>query len=154
MEQASQLFLMELLAAIIQLAVPVIAAFVIGLVWQGIQYVREKLGSERTRTLEAIIAIVVKAAEQTGLTGEIAAAGKTKKAWAIQEAQRLLNERGYGAVSMATLSTMIESAIKDGVEQGWPGTTLISAQAAPAHNTNCSGCCYCGGETAPIPATN
>jgi hypothetical protein len=150
MEQVSQLFLMELLTVVIQLVVPVIAAFVVGLLWQGIQYVREKLGSERARTLEAIVNIVVKAAEQTGLTGELLATGKSKKAWAIKEAQRLLNERGYTNVSVATLSTAIESAIKDGVEQGWPGVNFIAAQAV-SDNRHCN-TCICGDETVPISA--
>lgn len=118
MSDALQVFVMEFLKSMIVVVVPVLTTAAIALVYQAARYVRSKLKAEQLAQIDALVAIAVKAAEQSGIIHVIADETKVKKAWALSEAQRLLDERGLKGISVATLDSMIEAAIRDGVHKG------------------------------------
>lgn len=118
MSEALQVFAMQFLQSIIEIAVPILTTAAIALLYQAARFVRSKLKAEQLAQIDALVAVAVKAAEQSGLIGAISNVAADKKAWAIQEAQRLLNERGLKGISVATLDSMIEAQIRDGVHKG------------------------------------
>lgn len=118
MTDALQLFILEILKALIPIVVPALTAMLIALAYQAARWVRSKFKTEQLAQIDVLVGIAVKAAEQSGLIGTIVNEASAKKAWALAEAQRLLDERGLKGISVTTLSTMIEAAIRDGVQMG------------------------------------
>lgn len=65
---------------------------------------------DKAGILEQAAAMVVKAAEQNGLTGKLAELGQSKKEWAIEQLENVL--AGYGVkLDVHALDAAIEAAV-------------------------------------------
>lgn len=117
LQQGLELFLMLILQSLIAALVPVTVGAILILGSRAYGWLKFKLGNERMDGIEAAIRLVVLAAEQSGLTNELLKEGVARKHWAIAEAQRILEERGIQRISVETLSTMIEAAVWDEINQ-------------------------------------
>lgn len=82
------------------------------------QKAKATLGEQRYQLLVAMVEIVVKAAEQSGLTGAINNAGSTKRIWAVNELKKWLASMGWTDLAENTdmLINLIEAAIRDGLQ--------------------------------------
>ena len=81
---------------------------IFGFVNLGIDALRAKLGTKQWAELLEIVDLAVKAAEQANLAGLI----ESKKDYAIEFAQKALDERGFSFVDVEFLvNTLIEAAV-------------------------------------------
>lgn len=136
LQDAFETFISLLLQILVAAILPVLVAEAVRLLRVGGAALRERLGEANARKVQAAVAIVVKAAEQAGLIGALVNEGSAKKTWAISEASRILKEWGVANVSESTLSTLIEAAIRDGVQEGgglaiWPFPEVTEPEPAP-----------------------
>lgn len=85
-----------------------------------------KTQAKKTQTLiddqvlnvvERFTYIVVAAAEQLGVSGQIENSAKAKKEYAIRELQRHLNSIGIAGISVEILSDSIEHAVRRGLDK-------------------------------------
>ena len=127
MDAAFQAFLQILLNALAGLLAAVVASLVIAALTYVIKLIKSKLSAATLAQVEAIITFVVLAAEQTHVTDELIKAGAEKKAWALAEAQRLLDERGLKGISAATLETILESKVRELINSSQFGTFEYAA---------------------------
>lgn len=81
------------------------------------QWLRSKLSDEDEAYLDNAIKFAIKAAEQSGLSGQIKNEGAAKKTFAIQTLQGMLRARGLHvlAENVDELAARIEAGIFDGV---------------------------------------
>jgi len=99
-------FLTELLKAVLPLAAAALAAWLFGLAavaWKKFKQEHYDL----SETIEQVAAMVVKAAEQSQLSGLI----KDKKAFAIAEVERILRDQYKLKIDLATIDTLVEAAV-------------------------------------------
>ena len=122
MDAAFQAFLQILLNALAGLLAAAVASLVIAALTYVVKLIKSKLNAATLAQVEAIVAFVVLAAEQTHLSDELVKAGAEKKAWALVEAQRLLDERGLKGISAATLETILESKVRELINGSQFGT--------------------------------
>lgn len=124
-----QSFIMNIATAALNILAPVLVGLAASLVYTLVQQVKLRLSASQLSQLQSLGELVVKAAEQAGLAGLIVNEAETKKAWALSELQRLLNERGLSGINISTLSLIIEAAVRDGVHKD-PGALFTAL--APA----------------------
>ena len=122
MDAAFQAFLQILLEALAGIVAGVVASLVIAALTYVVKLIKSKLSAATLAQVEAIVAFVVLAAEQTHVTDELAKLGTEKKVWALAEAQRLLDERGLKGISAATLETILESKVRQLINGSQFGT--------------------------------
>ena len=122
MDTAFQAFLQILLNALAGLLAAAVASLLIAALTYVVKLIKSKLSAATLAQVEAIIAFVVLAAEQTHVTDELAKLGTEKKVWALAEAQRLLDERGLKGISAATLETILESKVRELINGSQFGT--------------------------------
>lgn len=88
----------ELLSLVIQMilliSVPVLLVIAVPWFTQRVNEIKQRLSFEQLEILEKGVGIAVRAAEQAGLSGQIAATGTEKKAYAIQAAQAYIRRTG------------------------------------------------------------
>ncbi len=104
-------FLNILLAAVVTATTPVLVGYVVQLLRQLLAKAKASMSAEQWLLLQSLGATVVAAAEQSGLSKQITDEGDSKKAWAINELQRIAAERGLKGLDLATLSSIIESEV-------------------------------------------
>jgi len=92
-EETLSKFVELLLQSVITLAVPVITALLVAWLRAKVQESKGQLPGEVRWAIEAVAALVVEAAEQSGLKDEILKEGSAKKAWAMQYGEELLREQ-------------------------------------------------------------
>ena len=73
---------------------------------------RAQMSKEQLFLVETLIKQFVRAAEQSGLSGQVKAAGSEKKAFVIALLRQELEERGI-SLNLETLDAMIEAAVHD-----------------------------------------
>lgn len=108
---AFQQFLMLLILAGISILVPVGVAFLKAKRDEVLKLAEESFGPDVMDKIGMAADFAVKAAEQSGLSGQIAKEGAIKKAYAQQLAQGYLNANGWGGIDLGLLSAAIEKAV-------------------------------------------
>jgi hypothetical protein len=107
---------MLLLTSLIGIIVPILARQIILWVMARVAEAKGLASQEQLAAITAIVDLVVRAAEQSGLAGYLEEMGMTKRDWALEELQRILNERGFSGISVSTLYTLIEDAVRRGAQ--------------------------------------
>ena len=104
--------LQNVIETVISLLLPVILGFVVvwlrGLIAQG----KAKLTAEQLEMAQAFVAAFVKAAEQSGLTGQLENVGEAKKEWVIAQVEAALQAKGIN-IDVEVISAMIEAQVYD-----------------------------------------
>lgn len=103
-------FINLLLQAAVTALAPIVVAYVIATLRSLRDRARAELSTEQWAIVEAVVATVVSAAEQSGLANHISAEGRAKKEWAIAEAARILSRYGL-SVNLDTISALIEAEV-------------------------------------------
>ena len=111
MEDTGVHLLNTALTIAVTILTPVLITALIAVVKQLLARLKVNMSQSNWNLLESLAQQVVLAAEQSGLSGQIEAAGTVKKQWAIDELTRIATEHGLG-VDVKTLSTAIEAAVK------------------------------------------
>jgi len=99
-------FLTELLKAVLPLAAAALAAWLFGLAAVAWKKFHEE-HYDLAETIEQVAAMVVKAAEQSQLSGLI----QDKKEFAIAEVERILRDQYKLKIDLATIDTLVEAAV-------------------------------------------
>jgi len=115
-----QQFIMALLTVVTTILLPLLAKDVYLWVRAQVNKAKTALSVEQLALLQFVVDTVVSAAEQSGLAGYINAEGTAKREWALTEAQRILNERGFTNLDVRTLYTLIEDSVRRGVADANP----------------------------------
>lgn len=109
MEQYSEL-IQSLLITMIQVLLPVLLAYCVAWVKKQYELVRARIPAEQLAFLDALIAQFVLAAEQSGLSGQIANEGAAKKEWVILRLQEAAEKYGL-KLDMNEISDLIEAKV-------------------------------------------
>lgn len=104
------------LETVITIVLPVVLVRLVSWINLQISATRSKMSEEQLVLVETLIKQFVRAAEQSGLTGQIKAAGAEKKAFVLALVKAELAERGI-TLNLDTLDAMIEAAVNDAF--GW-----------------------------------
>lgn len=123
-----QQFVMLILESVIAILVPVLARAVILWVMARLAEAKGLASQEQLIAITALVDLVVRAAEQSGLSGYLEELGMTKREWALQELQRILDEHNFKGISISTLYTLIEDAVRRGAQDV---TDVPEAPAVP-----------------------
>jgi len=115
---AVQQTVMILVLRLIEIGVPFLMLLVALLLNKALAFVSARLSKEKASELTAIVRMVVAAVEQSGLKGQVINEAANKKTLAVTETQRVLDERGLTGISVSTISTAIEAAIRNGAHNG------------------------------------
>lgn len=106
-----QRFLLTVAEAFLVIGLPILIAF-------GAQWLRHKaaevkasLTSQQMELITGAASIAVRAAEQAGITGQLAGGGAAKKAFAIKAAQDYLDHLGV-SINVDRLATVVESEVR------------------------------------------
>lgn len=110
--------LQQVIMIVLQLLIPVVVAAGLELARQGIKWLRNSVGEAKWSIILQAVDVAVKATEQIAEHTDIIQFAEAKKDWAINEAQRILNERGFSGIDVNIISTLIEAALKDQVHKG------------------------------------
>ncbi|MBM4424148.1 MAG: hypothetical protein FJ030_12300 [Chloroflexi bacterium] len=102
-------FLTLLAQGLLVVAIPVLVAAAAYWLKQKADEVKSKLTQEQLATLESIGAIAVRAAEQAGLSRQVAG-GAAKKDYALKVAQDYLNRLGV-KIDVGTVATVLEAEV-------------------------------------------
>lgn len=119
MDSTTQILIQKTLETLIAVLVPILVGYLTLAVRNYREQIKERVGAERWYQIEAVVTEAVKAAEQSGLIGAIEDAAAVKKQWAIEQSQRILNEKGITNISTETLALLIEAKVRDGVHKRW-----------------------------------
>lgn len=112
MEQVIQ----QVLETLIQVLLPLVLGYAVVAIRQWVSAGKAKLSREQLEFASIMAREIVQAAEQSGLSGAIAAAGQEKKEWAITQLDGLLNAQGID-LDLEALSALIESAVYEAFTQ-------------------------------------
>lgn len=118
-----QRFLLTIAEAFLVIGLPILIAFAALWLRNKAAAVKANLTTEQVGLIQSAAAMAVKAAEQAGLTGQIAGGGSAKKAFAIKAAQDYLNHLGI-PLNVDRLATVIESEVR----------TQFAGEAVPPDN--------------------
>lgn len=110
MGDSDQMVLQAVLQVLVQVLVPILTAAGIGLVAQGIAYLKSKMSAEQLATVEKMVSSFAIAAEQYDLGGVVKRSGAEKKAWVLERVSNELLKRGI-KIDVWMLSDMIETAV-------------------------------------------
>jgi len=104
--------LQVLLETIITVALPIVLTQLILWINSQIAHTRSKMSKEQLALVEMLAKQFVRAAEQSGLSGQIKAAGAEKKAYVLALIRAELEERKI-SINLEVLDAMIEAAVND-----------------------------------------
>ena len=110
MDESLGRFLQLLLEETIRVLMPILLVVVIGWVTVGIQRIRKELGEKRWQAILDAVRYAIYAAEQSGLSGQLAALGQSKKEFAIEMVQDLLTDRGI-QLDVQKIASLIEGEL-------------------------------------------
>lgn len=116
MDDTTQILIQKSLETLISVLVPILVGYLILAVKNWNNKVKGEMDETDWLKIQSIVSDVVKAAEQNGLRGAIENVAATKKAWAIAEGQRILDERKLNKISVETLASLIEAKVREGVQ--------------------------------------
>lgn len=120
MSEVFQNFVQMIVIALVAAYLPKIVESITGLLSTIVILGRQKIDPTTLATIDAIVAMAVKAAEQSGLKDEIIKTGEQKKQEAIQIIQNALNARGLRYINVTEIEARIEAAIHDGLQVKLP----------------------------------
>ncbi len=92
------------------IAIPIVIAFLFQWLRQRGQEWRARLTVQQQQFIDSAIGMAVRAAEQSGLAGQLAGGGAAKKAYAIKAAQEYLNRLGV-QVEVSGLANLVEAEV-------------------------------------------
>lgn len=116
MDDTTQILIQKSLETMIQVLVPILIGYLIVAAKNWSAKLKGEIDEKDWLKIQAIITDVVRAAEQNGLRGAIENLAESKKAWAIAEGQRILDERKLNKISVETLASLIEAKVREGVQ--------------------------------------
>jgi hypothetical protein len=102
-------FLTILAQSLLIIAIPVVVAALFQWVRQRSAEIKQKLTQEQLSMIQRGIQLAVKAAEQAGLSGQLAG-GAEKKQYAIDAVQRYLDRAGV-SIDVEEIATLIEAEV-------------------------------------------
>lgn len=117
MSEALQQTVQFALIALIGLAVPSLVVAVIMFLRTKAKEVASTIGLEQLSVIEAVIGVVVKAAEQAHLKEELFETGEEMLEWAVEQAQVILTRYGITNISIEEIVQSIRAALRDGVHK-------------------------------------
>jgi hypothetical protein len=103
-------FLSLLANGLLIIAIPILIAFLFQWLRQRGQEWRARLTVQQQQFIDSAIGMAVRAAEQSGLAGQLAGGGAAKKAYAIKAAQDYLNRLGV-QVDVSGLANLVEAEV-------------------------------------------
>lgn len=103
-------FLSLLANGLLIIAIPIVIAFLFQWLRQRGQEWRARLTAQQQQFIDSAIGMAVRAAEQSGLAGQLAGGGAAKKAFAIKAAQEYLNRLGI-QVEVSGLANLVEAEV-------------------------------------------
>lgn len=121
-------FLAMLAQALLVVALPILIAAAAFWLKQKGDEIKSKLTKEQLAALESIGSIAVRAAEQAGITKQIAGGG-AKKEYALQVAQNYLNSAGL-KVNVSAIANVIEAEVLKQFNSAAPPADTPQARAA------------------------
>ena len=104
-------FLSILASLLLVLAIPILVAALFQWFRHKNDELRSRLTAQQQQWIDAGVGIAVRAAEQMGLSGQIAGGGQGKKAFAIKTAQEYLDRLGV-KIDVNALTTLIEAEVR------------------------------------------
>lgn len=120
-------FLFLLAQLLIIIAIPILVAAAASWLWQKANEIKGKLSSQQLATLQNVASIAVKAAEQAGLSKQLASA--EKKDYAIKVAQDYLNSIGV-KVDVKAIASSLEAEVLKQFNTPTPVVDTPEARAA------------------------
>lgn len=119
----------DFLVLLIQAAIPVVvgAVLVVGerITREVLEQIKANVSAADLQRAKVLIQFVVQAAEQAGLKGRIEDTAEAKLAYAVKLAQELLNEWGLSRISVQTIVTLIEAAVRQGLHKRFSETVSV-----------------------------
>lgn len=112
MEKILSSLLQVTLETMIVIVLPILLTSLVKWINAQISSARAQMSREQLVLVETLIKQFVRAAEQSGLTGQLKAAGAEKKAFVIALISAELAERGID-LNLETLDAMIEAAVNE-----------------------------------------
>jgi hypothetical protein len=103
-------FLSLLAQGLLIIAIPVVIAFLYQWLRQKGAELRAHLTAQQQQFIDAAISFAVRAAEQAGLSNQLAGGGQAKKAYAIKAAQDYLDRLGI-KLDVNMLTTLVEAEV-------------------------------------------
>ncbi len=103
-------FLSVAIQALIVLAIPILVGALVPWIVQRYREARQRFGAEQLRMIENGFSIAVRAAEQAGLSGQIAAVGREKKAYALAMMQGYVDRLGI-KINVDEVSEILEAEV-------------------------------------------
>jgi hypothetical protein len=103
-------FLALLAQGLLIIAIPVVVAFLFQWVRQTGSEIRAHLTAQQQQFIDTAISIAVRAAEQAGLSNQLAGGGQAKKAYAVKAAQDYLDRLGI-KLDVNMLTTLLEAEV-------------------------------------------
>lgn len=122
-----QAFLQSLLLSLLSIAVPVITYVVRQWLLARVAETRSRLSAEQLYALEAVVELLVKSAEQSGLTGRIKDEASAKRNYVIKRAYEELQRLGFTQIDLNLIADTVEAKINEGVHKGPPFALLASS---------------------------
>src|SRR5512141_661367 len=104
--------LQSALETVITVSLPIILVYLVNWINAQVRHASAKLSREQLDTVYVIINQLVRAAEQSGLTGQLEATGAEKKAYVLALLRQELDERGIN-LNLELLDAMVEAAVHD-----------------------------------------
>jgi hypothetical protein len=111
MQDAVNSFSNLVLQAVLPVLVSVAAGFAAVLIKQAAAYFKANVDAKTQAQLEWLAGVVVQAAEQSDLSGQLVNYGNDKKAWAIAQLQALLAQYKLPALDLNALSALVEAEV-------------------------------------------
>jgi hypothetical protein len=103
-------FLSPIVQGLLTLAIPILVAVAVPWLLGKAKEIKQNMSAEQAAMFEQGVQIAVRAAEQAGISGQIANTGRQKKEYAINAAQNYLNRLGL-KVNVDELATLLESEV-------------------------------------------
>ncbi len=103
-------FLSMLAQGLLVLAIPIVVVFLFQWLRQKEAEVRARLTVQQQQFVDTAVSLAVRAAEQAGLSNQLAGGGQAKKAYAVKAVQDYLNRLGI-KVDVNLLVTLLEAEV-------------------------------------------
>ncbi len=122
-------FLSILASALFALAIPILIAILFQWFRQKSAELRSRLSAQQQKFIDAGVGIAVRAAEQMGLSQQVAGGGQGKKAFALKTAQDYLNRLGV-QIDVNELATLVEAEVRKQFSNAAPVVDNASTRSA------------------------